>query len=123
MSCIYKKSKYYSSATLSPFDIVEPIGYKFLAPEDKKPTTKKVYGEAKNKFLVDKSLIRHISSLRTYNSDVPKFLKESESARKNYYMNGPNIEMLSKGSTGEMIVELRNNFFKESGKQELIEFL
>mgnify|MGYP003456680596 CR=1 FL=1 len=75
MSCIYKRSKYYSSATLSPSDIVEPIGYKFLASEEKRTITKKVYGETKNKFLIDKSLIRHISSLRTYSYDVPKFLK------------------------------------------------
>lgn len=104
MNCIFKRSKYYAQATLNPEDIAEPIGYKFLnATEDKKATRTKKHGEAKSIFLIDKSLIRHISSLRMQSTEVIKSLKICESARKNFYMNGTNTEMLSKDSTIDMI--------------------
>lgn len=116
MSCIYKRSKYYTTATLNPQDIVEPIGYKFLnESESKMPSKPKKYGEAKNMFLVEKTLMRHISTLRTYPSDVVRNLKISDSARKNFYMNGSNTEMLTKDSTNDMITELRNNYLKNNG--------
>jgi hypothetical protein len=67
--------------------------------------------------------MRHISSLRTFTADVARNLKVSESARKNFYMNGSNTEMLTKDSTTDMILDLRNNFFKNSGNQELIQYL
>jgi hypothetical protein len=45
MSCIYKKSKFYATATLNPQDIVEPIGYKFLnQAHDKKASKPKNFG-------------------------------------------------------------------------------
>jgi hypothetical protein len=118
MSCIFKRSKYYATATLNPQDIVEPIGYKFLNDgEEKKPIKPKKYGEVKNVFLVEKTLMRHISTLRTYTADVLKNLKVSESARKNFYMNGSNTENLTKDSTTDMICDLRSDFFKNTGNQ------
>ena len=124
MSCIFKRSKYYSAATLNPQDIVEPIGYKFLnEAEERKVAKQKKYGEAINIFLVVRSLNRQISTLRLPPAELAKNLKVTESARKNFYMNGQNTDMLTKDSTTDMVWELRNDFFKNSGSQELIQFL
>lgn len=44
-ACIYKRSKYYQEATLDPFEIVEPIGYKFLSEgSEKRPPVKRNCG-------------------------------------------------------------------------------
>lgn len=67
--------------------------------------------------------MRQISSVKMNGGDVAKYLKVSESARKNYYMSGNNTEALTKSSTTEMIWELRNSFFKNIGNQELIQYL
>lgn len=123
-ACIYKRSKYYEEAALDPLDIVEPIGYKFLSEgNEKRPPVKRNYGELKNKFLLEKSLIRHISSIRTPAYELPRALRECESTRKNSLASGVNIDLLSKEASSEMIGELRGRFFRDSGKQELVHFL
>jgi hypothetical protein len=56
-------------------------------------------------------------------NEVLRSLKESESTRKNYYMSGTNLDTLSKDSTIDLINELKARFFKDSEKQDLINFL
>ena len=89
----YKRSKYYAEATINPQDIVEPIGYRILNQEEQKKVSKpKKFGEAKDFFIVDKTLMRQISNVKRKDAIDPiKSLKITDSARKNYIMNGNNI--------------------------------
>lgn len=102
MSCIYERSSYYAKAVLDPCRIIEPIGYSFLNETDsKKQVFKKKEGELKYKFVVEKTLMKQISSRGT--RDIGKFLKVEDAPRKNFYISGQNLEFVNKNLTPELM--------------------
>jgi len=63
MDCIFKRSKYYASAVANPCDIIEPIGYDFFAQNTiKKIPFKQKEGALINKYVLDKPVMKQISS-------------------------------------------------------------
>ena len=105
MDCIFKKSKYYAAAVADPLKIIEPIGYQFFAQNNlKKPQFKKKEGQLINKFVSDKTIMKQISSRGIPNKERDKFLKRSESTRKNYYLEGTKQEFITQQLSYTMLI-------------------
>lgn len=77
MSCIYKKSRYYREAKLEAVDVVEPLSYAFLNKESEVKKSRPIAknGKTLSRFIMDSSLVRHISSLKSQRAEVERALK------------------------------------------------
>lgn len=73
--------------------MVEPLSYAFLNKEAEVKKSRPIAknGKTISRFIMDSSLVRHISSLKTPRGEVERCLKVNEATRKNSYMSGTNI--------------------------------